>query len=93
MKAVLVQCAWAASKSKNNRLSAMYSRIVKRAGKQKAIVALAHAMIRIMYVMLRDKVPYTELGTEYLNTPEQTANYLIKKLQKLGYQVELTPTT
>lgn len=53
-------------------------------------MAIAHLMIRIIYVMLRDRVPYEELGREYLISDEQAAEFLVKKLQKLGYRVELT---
>ncbi|WP_249043370.1 hypothetical protein [Paenibacillus faecis] len=55
-------------------------------------MAIAHLMIRIIYVMLRDKVPYEELGREYLVSDKKVAESLVKKLQKLGYHVELTET-
>lgn len=87
---MLCQAAWAAIKKKDSRLTVVYSRIAKRAGKPKANMAIAHLMIRIIDVMLRDKVPYEELGREYLISDEQAAEFLVKKLQKLGYRVELT---
>lgn len=47
--------------SNNTRISAVYNRFLKRGGPQKANMAVARLMIRIIYVMLRDKVPYKEL--------------------------------
>jgi hypothetical protein len=53
-------------------------------------MALAHLMIRIIYVMLRDKVPYQELGGHYLGSKEKTVDYWVRKIREMGYQVELT---
>ncbi|MNW15967.1 hypothetical protein D3C71_2146460 [compost metagenome] len=66
---------------------------MKRCGKQKAVIAVAHLLLRIIYVVLRDKVPYRELGAEYFGTHEVTAEFWIKKLEQLGYKVDLTPVT
>lgn len=77
-------------KTKNSRCSAVYYRIVKRAGPQKANMALAHLLIRIIYVMLRDKVAYEELGSEYLGSREVSVDFWINKIRNMGYNVELT---
>lgn len=57
LKAILCECAWAASKTKNTRLSAYYWRLVKRMGKKKALVALGHLLLRIAYHVLLTKTP------------------------------------
>ena len=89
LKSILCQASWAAIKVKNSRISAMYQRLVKRCGKQKAIMAVAHLLIRMIYVILRDKVPYRELGADYLGSRERTVDYWVKKIQGMGFKVEL----
>ena len=88
LKSVLCECAWAASKTKNTRLSATFWRWVKRMGKKKALVALGHLILRIAYKILATREPYKELGTEYLADREREKElYAIKQLQAKGYQV------
>jgi hypothetical protein len=41
-------------------------------------------MIRIIYVMLRDKVPYKELGERYLGSKEKTVDYWVRKIREMG---------
>jgi len=89
LKSVLCQCAWAAIRVKDSRISALYYRLVKRMGKQKAIMAVAHLLLRIIYIVLRDKVPYEELGADYLGKREKTIEYWIRKINQMGYEVEL----
>jgi transposase len=90
LKSTLCQAGWAAIKSKNTRIVAVYNRLLKRCGPQKANMAVAHLMIRIIYVMLRDKVPYQELGELYLGSKVKTVDYWVRKIREMGYQVELT---
>lgn len=89
LKSVLCQCSWAAIKVKDSRISAVYYRLVNRMGKQKAIMAVAHLLLRIIYVVLRDKAPYQELGADYLGSREKTIEYWIRKINQMGYEVEL----
>ena len=86
---MLCQCGWAAIRVKDSRISALYYRLVKRMGKQKAIMAVSHLLLRIIYVVLRDKVPYEELGADYLGKREKTIEYWIRKINQMGYEVEL----
>ncbi|WP_093471125.1 hypothetical protein [Paenibacillus popilliae] len=72
---MLCQAAWAAAKTKNTRLSAYYYRLVKRRGPKKANMALAHLMLRIIFIMLRTGVPYEELGPDDLPKKEKDVNY------------------
>lgn len=89
LKSVLCQCSWAAVKVKDSRITALYYRLVKRMGKQKAIMAVSHLILRIIYVVLRDKVPYQELGADYLGSREITIDFWIRKIKQMGYEVEL----
>jgi transposase len=58
LKTVLVQCAWAATRSKNNYLHAQFLRLRARRGPKKAILALAASILTAVYCLLRDQMPY-----------------------------------
>jgi transposase len=93
LRAALTQAAWAASHTKGTYLSAQYHRLAKRRGKKRALVALGHTLLTIAYHVLKRGTCYIELGAEFLDRldPERTARGLVKRLEKLGYQVNLQP--
>lgn len=49
---VLGEVAYMIAHSKNNYLAALYHRIARRRGKQKAILAVAHKLLVIIYHLL-----------------------------------------
>lgn len=61
IKTALCEAAWAASRSRNTRLSVKYWKLASRRGKKKALVAISHKMLVIIYHMLIYKQPYIEL--------------------------------
>jgi transposase len=67
----------------------MYRRLRARLGPAQATVAVAHALARVVYRMLKDKVEYAPLSVgEYEKQYEaQQLKYLQKKAAKLGYQL------
>src|SRR3990172_2146342 len=87
----LNHAANAASHTKNTYLSAQYHRRASRRGKKKAIVALEHSILIIAYHIIQRKEPYHELGGDYFDKrrPEATAKRLVKRLERLGFQVSL----
>jgi transposase len=89
--AALNQAAHAAARTKNTYLSAQYHRLVARRGKKKAIVALMHSILVMAYHMIQRNEPYRELGGNYFDEqrPEVTAQRLVKRLEKLGFEVLL----
>jgi len=89
LRSILCQVGWAASKTRNTRFAAFYWRTVKRRGPQKAIIAVSHLMLRIIYHILKNKAPYQELGYDYLPQKTRTVNYFVLQIEKLGYQVEI----
>jgi transposase len=93
LRSVLTQVAWAVSHSKDNYLSAQYHRLVRRLGKKKAIVALAHSILVIMYHVLSKKQPYADLGADYFDKldTERLQKHHIHHLEQLGFTVSLTP--
>jgi transposase len=92
LKAVLTECGWAASRTKNTYLAAKYYSLVGRRGKKKALIAVGHKILTISYFILRYKVPYKELGGDYLDQrrKKSLAKGYQKKLERLGYTVQLT---
>ena len=93
LRTALAQAAWAASHTKNTYLSAQYRRLAGRRGKKRAIVALGHTMLVMMYHMLRGGEDYQELGHDYLDKlqPHRLTRYLVKRLESLGHEVTLSP--
>lgn len=94
LQRALSEAAWAASRTKHTYLSDKYRRLAARRGKKRAIIAIAHILLTIVHLMIEHRVPYRDLGEDYLTNldPERLKRYLVKRLQKLGYDVTLTDT-
>lgn len=92
LRTTLIQCAQAASRTKDSFYSAQYSRLVIRLGANRSKVAVAHSMLVSIWNMLTYKEPFEDLGSEYYNqfNREKKANALKKKLISLGYDVVIT---
>jgi hypothetical protein len=86
--------AWAATRKQRSYFKAQYRRLAGRRGKQRALLAVAHSLITVVYHLLRDpKLEFRDLGEDYFDKrdAEQTKKQLIKRLHKLGYDVTVTP--
>jgi transposase len=93
LRRALCQSAWAATHKKDSHLAALFRRIRARRGEQKAIMALAHELLTILFHVLRDGTVYRELGADHYdqqNKPKVTRK-LVERLQRLGYYVTLQP--
>jgi transposase len=93
VKRAMCQAAWAASHTKDTYLSAFYRRLSVRKGSPKAVMALAHHLITVVYQMLSRAEDYIELGGDYYdrrNKPRVVAR-LLHRLSRLGYYAQLTP--
>jgi transposase len=93
LRQVLTQAAWAASHTKDTYLAAQYRRLAARRGKKRALVALGHTLLVIIYHLLKDGGTYQELGGDFLERlePERLTRQLVRRLEKLGHQVTLKP--
>ncbi len=60
LRAVLVQVAWSASHTRETIFSAAYRKWAKRMGKKKALVALGHKILVVIYQLLKDQTQYQE---------------------------------
>jgi len=100
LQPVLVECAWAAVRT-DGYLREFYRRQVRKFGgfrspaaKQKAIVAVAHKLIVILWHVLATGRPYQDLGADYFTTridPEKERRRLVAKLEAQGFKVTLEP--
>jgi transposase len=92
VRRTLVEAAWAAVRSKNTYLAALYKRLASRRGKNRAIIAVARTILQSAWHLLSKDVEYKEVGGNYFEklNSERTRNYLVNRLQRLGYNVELT---
>jgi transposase len=91
LRSALVQAAWGATMKKNCYLSSQYHRLVKRLGRKKALVAVAHSLLVIIYHVLERDQTYSELGGDYFDRHqvEQQREYYIRRLQMLGLKVNV----
>jgi transposase len=93
LRRALVEAAWAASRVKKSYLRAQFRRLAPRRGKNRALVAVGHSLLVIIYHVLKYNVEYRDLGPDYFDRlePERLRRYLVKRLQSLGYDVTLSP--
>jgi transposase len=93
LRQVLTQAAWAASHTKDTYLAAQFRRLAARRGKKRALVALGHTLLVIVYHLLKQGVTYRELGGDFLERlePERVTRQLVQRLEKLGHKVTLEP--
>lgn len=93
LRATLVQVAWAASHTKGTYLAAQYRRLAGRRGKKRALVALGHTILVIIYHLLRGPTTYRELGADYFDRldSERLTRTLVRRLERLGHKVILEP--
>src|SRR5437588_1294772 len=93
LRTALVEAAHAAIHTKDCYLSAQYHRLVVRRGGKKATIAVGHTLLVIVYHVLAEEKDYKELGGNYFDEWDRQAvqKRLVRRLEKLGYEVTLTP--
>ena len=91
----LIEAARAAARSKGTYHHALYGRIARRRGPNKAAVAVAHSMLETIWHLLTTGQTYQDPGGDYfkrLESPDREAKRLARRLETLGYTVTITPT-
>lgn len=93
LKTTLVQAAWAAIKVKGGYLQAQFHRLRARRGAKKAIMSVAASMLTAAWHMLRNQTEWHDLGAAHFDRADatKTANRLIRRLQQIGFAVQVTP--
>jgi transposase len=88
LKGALTESAWAASKIKNSSYSAIYHNIVRRRGKKRALVAVAHRMLIDIYFVLSTGEPYQDAGVKAIHARAiKKERSMIRSLEMAGYSV------
>jgi transposase len=95
LKAALTQAAWGAGRTRRSYFSAQHARLTTRRGVKRATVAVAHSLLVVVHRLLSDPTtPYADLGAGYFerpNDPQRQAAQMVRRLERLGYKVELKP--
>jgi transposase len=97
LRSAMCEAAWAASHGKDTYLAAQFRRFKRRfgtKGETKAIFAVAHTMIVIVWHVLANDTTYNELGADYFErrtNTEARQRHLIRQLEALGHNVTLSP--
>src|SRR5262245_34741236 len=93
LRRALVEPAWGAARRKDGYLGAMYRGIAARRGEKRAVIAVARTILQAAWHILSKGAEYNELGGDHFDrqNSEQTKNKLIRRLERLGYEVELKP--
>lgn len=84
-----MEAAHDAGLQKETYLQAQYRQLVRRKGKKRAAVAVAHSIIVIAYHAIKEQRPYTDLGPDYLDRRRGDAaeQRLVAQLRAWGYTV------
>ena len=102
IKPLLVQAAWAAIRVPG-RLQARFHRLVRKFGgpknkgaQKRAIIAIAHTLLKIAYAILKTGTPYREPGADFYTSRDSAQareDYLLRQLRKLhpGCVITITP--
>jgi transposase len=91
----LTECARAAVRTKGTYLAAHYAQLRGRRGEPKAIGAIRHDLLVAFYHVVRDQVPFRELGPDWQRkrySVAHRARRLQRQLEALGYAVTLDKT-
>jgi transposase len=93
LRRALCQAAWGAARTKDSYFQAQYRRLAGRRGKKRAAVAVGRTILEVIYHLLKDpQATYHELGGNYFNDldPKRLCRHLVRRLESLGYEVNLT---
>ena len=90
---VLVECAWAAARTRDSYLAAQFWRLARRIGKKKAAVAVGHSILVIAWHLLANDCDYADLGGDFFarRDSDRARQRAVAQLQALGYRVTLEP--
>ncbi len=87
----MVECGWAATRTKGTYLRSKYESLVVRRGKKRALIAIGHKILIAAYFILKDKTEYKELGPTYLvdSKKDKRIRRYMKLLKEMGAEVEI----
>jgi hypothetical protein len=92
LRRAMIEASRSASRSKASYFRALYSRVARRRGPNKAAVAVAHSMLFTIWHLLSDGSLYEDLGVDYFqrrHDPLVEATRLARRIEALGFTVNL----
>jgi transposase len=94
LKTVLCDLAANTARQSGTYVHALYHRLARRRGKSRARLAVAHSLLVAIYYMLRDHVPYQDLGVDYFDQlqTQRLQRHYVRRLEELGFSVALNVT-
>lgn len=85
LRALLCEIAWAAARTAS-QFKSRYQGLVIRRGTKRAIVAIAHKVLKIVFVLLSRQVPYRDSTVDYeALAVQRRAPRWSRQLKKFGY--------
>ena len=93
LRQAMVQAAWAASHKKNSYFQAHAHNLMRRRGRKRGLVAVAHSLLVVIYHMLKGGTEYYDLGPDFLDRLREKylVRFHLKRLKQLGLSVSVTP--
>lgn len=93
LRTALTEAALGAIRTKGSALGARYRRLMRHRGHKKAVIAVAHALLRAAYHLLGRGLPYRDLGADYVDRrhTERVTRRAVQALERQGYRVTLQP--
>jgi len=90
LKETMIEVAWPAIKKRGSYFKAKYYALRARLGPKKAIVAVAHRILKAVYHVIKNGVPFKDLGEDYLLNlnRESKLKYLRKQASLLGFELK-----
>jgi transposase len=91
LKRTLNQTGWAASRKKNSYFQAQYRRLTKRRGPKRAVMAVGHSQLCVIYEMLKNGTRFADLGADYFESrnEDQLKAKMVERLERMGFKVTL----
>jgi len=93
LRRALVEAAHGAARTKNSYFATLYHRLAGRRGRKRALVAVGHSLLVTGYTLITRQLDYQDLGANYFDELNKDAvkRRTVKRLEQLGFQVELKP--
>lgn len=91
LRSALTQAAHAAARKRDSYFRAQYARLAARRGKKRAVIAVAHSILVVIYHLLSGNALYHDLGPYYFDERDRkvTVDRAVRRIERLGYKVTL----
>jgi transposase len=92
LRRTLIEAARAGARTKGSYYSALYARIARRRGPNKAVVAVANSMLETAWHLLSTGALYQDPGADYFerrHDPAIEAKRLQRRIEALGFSVTI----